>query len=107
MGEEEGKPIEKGFVFIISRREEKRKRKENGSRSRGRVRLSVQGCADRGFGCWKIESSVPIHSERVLSGVEVHDWSGIRYSHSGGVVPDLVFLLLYSLIHQLRMKNDM
>lgn len=67
------------------RKEKKRKRKENGSWSRGRVRLSVQGCAYRGFGCWKIESSVPIHSERVLSGVEVDDWRGIRYSDSGGV----------------------
>lgn len=77
-----------GWVFLLL----KEKKRGDGSESRGRVRLSVQGCTDRWFWCWKIQSPVPIHSQRVLPRIQVHHWSRIRYSHSSGLsfLPDLI-----------------
>jgi hypothetical protein len=61
----------------------KKKEKDGEETGRG-IRLLVQGCTNRRFWRREIEPPLPIHSQRVLLGVQVHHWRRIRHTYSSG-----------------------
>ena len=90
------------FSFFLRAIKRKRKRKEkDGEESRRGIRLPVQGSINRRLRSRKIEPPLPIYSQRVLFGVQVHHWRRIRYTHSSSyyyltLSPSLS---IYSLLH--------
>lgn len=86
------------FSFFL--RAIKRKIKEkDGEESRRGIRLPVQGSINRRLRSRKIEPPLPIYSQRVLFGVQVHHWRRIRYSHSSSYYYLTLSLSIYSLLH--------
>jgi hypothetical protein len=86
------------FSFFL--RAIKRKIKEkDGEESRRGIRLPVQGSINRRLRSREIEPPLPIYSQRVLFGVQVHHWRRIRYSHSSSYYYLTLSLSIYSLLH--------
>jgi hypothetical protein len=84
------------FSFFL--RAIKRKIKEkDGEESRRGIRLPVQGSINRRLRSREIEPPLPIYSQRVLFGVQVHHWRRIRYSHSSSYYYLTLSLSLYLL----------
>lgn len=71
---------------LCKRRRKPQARREDGAQGRRRVRLSVQGGADRRFRCGEVQSAFQIYAERVLPGVEVDHWRGVCHSIYPGIV---------------------
>lgn len=61
----------------------KKKEKDGEETGRG-IRLLVQGGTNRRFWRREIQPPLPIHSQRVLLGVQVHHWRRIRHTYSPG-----------------------
>lgn len=61
------------FPKLINQTPKKREANRDGwLQGRRWIWLSVQACADRRFRCWKIQSFIEVHQERVQSWVKIH-----------------------------------
>lgn len=93
------------FLLVLVRNKEnnskiRKKRKKTGEKERERygektgrgIRLFVQSSINRRFGRREIEPPLPIYSQRVLLGVQVHHWRRVCHPYS----PGPPFFSLYS-----------
>jgi hypothetical protein len=69
-------------------------RRRNGSQSGRWIRLSVQGSSDWRFRSWEIQSAFQIYKERVLLGIEIDYWRGVRHTLYSGLYLLVVFFVM-------------
>lgn len=82
------------FVFsLLDGNKIEQNRTEHGWKITGGLRLPFQGRLDRRLRCWQVQSSFPIHTQRFLSGVQVHHRRRVRHSNCKGPFFLLILLL--------------
>jgi hypothetical protein len=69
-------------------------RRRNGSQSGRWIRLSFQGSSDWRFRSREIQSAFQIYKERVLLGIEIDYWRGVRHTLYSGLYLLVVFFVM-------------